>query len=66
VRIVLDRAAAIEQAISEARAGDVVAVLGLGALDRLTLDANGAVTPHRDADAARSALGRRTELASCA
>jgi UDP-N-acetylmuramoyl-L-alanyl-D-glutamate--2,6-diaminopimelate ligase len=65
-RIVLDRAAAIEQAISEARAGDVVAVLGLGALDRLTLDANGAVTPHRDADAARSALGRRTELASCA
>lgn len=66
VRVVLDREAAIGSALAAARPGDVVAILGLGALPRITLDAAGTVVPHRDAEAARRALRRMAEVASCA
>jgi UDP-N-acetylmuramoyl-L-alanyl-D-glutamate--2,6-diaminopimelate ligase len=39
IELVLDRHCAIQRAISAARPGDVVAILGLGALNRLTMDA---------------------------
>lgn len=58
VSIVLERRAAIESAIAAASAGDVVAVLGLGALKRMTLDAAGTVGEHDDREVARSALAR--------
>jgi UDP-N-acetylmuramoyl-L-alanyl-D-glutamate--2,6-diaminopimelate ligase len=57
VEVILDRQAAIEHAVAAARPGDVVAVLGLGALRRLILDAAGTVYPFDDREAARKALG---------
>ncbi len=41
---------------------DVVAILGLGALRRLIVDAAGTIVPHRDEEAARSALRFRAEV----
>ena len=66
VRVVLDRRAAIESAVLAAKADDVVVILGLGALRRLIVDAAGAIVPHRDEEAARSALRFRAEVtAAC-
>jgi UDP-N-acetylmuramoyl-L-alanyl-D-glutamate--2,6-diaminopimelate ligase len=63
VDIVLDRRKAIERAILAAAPGDVVAILGLGALTRLILDAVGTVCPFDDRQAARDVL---QSLMSCA
>jgi UDP-N-acetylmuramoyl-L-alanyl-D-glutamate--2,6-diaminopimelate ligase len=54
--IILDRRKAIGRAIGSARAGDVVAILGLGALRRLVLDAAGSVCPFSDREVAIEAL----------
>lgn len=56
VEIILDRRQAVRHAVSSARPGDVVAILGLGALNRLILDSAGTVCPYDDRDAAREAL----------
>jgi UDP-N-acetylmuramoyl-L-alanyl-D-glutamate--2,6-diaminopimelate ligase len=56
LEIVLDRAAAIRRAVELARPRDVVAVLGIGALKRLIVDAAGTICPHDDREAARAAL----------
>jgi UDP-N-acetylmuramoyl-L-alanyl-D-glutamate--2,6-diaminopimelate ligase len=58
VEVVLARRAAIERAIGAASPGDVVAVLGLGALGRQVLDAAGSIAPHDDREAAREILAR--------
>lgn len=55
VEVVLDRRAAIERAIGLAEPGDVVAVLGLGALGRLALDAAGTLWVHSDREVALEA-----------
>jgi UDP-N-acetylmuramoyl-L-alanyl-D-glutamate--2,6-diaminopimelate ligase len=57
VEVIIDRRAAIERAVAAARPGDAVAILGLGALRRLILDAAGTVYPFDDREAARKALG---------
>ena len=54
--MVLDRKEAIAHAITAARPGDVVAILGLGALKRMTLDAAGTVSAFDNREAARDAL----------
>lgn len=54
--MVLDRKEAIAHVIAAARPGDVVAILGLGALKRITLDAAGTVSAFDDREAARDAL----------
>jgi UDP-N-acetylmuramyl tripeptide synthase len=54
--VVLNRKEAIAHAIAAARPGDVVAILGLGALKRMTLDAAGTVSAFDDREAARDAL----------
>ena len=59
VRLQELRRAALEAAIAAASPGDVVAILGLGALKRITLDAAGTVGEHDDGEIARSALARR-------
>jgi UDP-N-acetylmuramyl tripeptide synthase len=58
---VLDRRAAIERAIRRAKPGDVVAVLGLGALGRLALDAAGTCWVHDDRKVALEACSRREQ-----
>ncbi|MET0684944.1 MAG: Mur ligase family protein [Solirubrobacteraceae bacterium] len=59
VTLRLDRRAAIAEAVGAAREGDVVAVLGLGALGRLLLDRRGTRLAHDDREAARAALRAR-------
>jgi UDP-N-acetylmuramoyl-L-alanyl-D-glutamate--2,6-diaminopimelate ligase len=60
VRVELDRARAIHQAIAEANAGDVVALLGKGA--ERTQEIDGTAYPFSDARVARWALDRRRHL----
>jgi UDP-N-acetylmuramyl-tripeptide synthetase len=57
VRVELDRARAIHQAVAGANAGDVVALLGKGA--ERTQEIDGTTHPFSDALVARSALDRR-------
>jgi UDP-N-acetylmuramoyl-L-alanyl-D-glutamate--2,6-diaminopimelate ligase len=64
VEVVLDRRAAIRRAIEAARPGDVVAVLGIGPLRSLGLDAAGTTWPHDDREAARDALRSASTSAS--
>jgi UDP-N-acetylmuramoyl-L-alanyl-D-glutamate--2,6-diaminopimelate ligase len=56
LELALDRRKAIRRAVEAARPGDVVAVLGLGALGRQTLDARGTSTPLDDRLVAREAV----------
>jgi UDP-N-acetylmuramyl tripeptide synthase len=58
LEVVLDRRVAIEHAIASARPGDVVALLGMGALGRLVVDAAGTTLPFDDRQAARETLSR--------
>jgi UDP-N-acetylmuramoyl-L-alanyl-D-glutamate--2,6-diaminopimelate ligase len=58
VEVELDRRAAIERAIAAARPGDVVALLGLGALDRLVMDTVGTSIPFDDRQVASEALSK--------
>lgn len=58
LEVVLDRGAAIERVIASARPGDVVALLGMGALGRLVLDAAGTACPFDDRQVARETLTR--------
>ncbi|HXQ00900.1 MAG TPA: Mur ligase family protein [Solirubrobacteraceae bacterium] len=58
VEIELDRRAAIERAIAAARPGDVVALLGLGALERLVMDTVGTSIPFDDRQVASEALNK--------
>jgi len=58
LEVVLDRRAAIERAIMAAQPGDVVAVLGIGALSHLVLDASGTTCPFDDRQAVRDSLER--------
>jgi UDP-N-acetylmuramoyl-L-alanyl-D-glutamate--2,6-diaminopimelate ligase len=58
VEVVLERRAAIERAIGSARPGDIVAVLGLGRLQRMVLDAAGTVWPNDDREVVRETLAR--------
>jgi UDP-N-acetylmuramoyl-L-alanyl-D-glutamate--2,6-diaminopimelate ligase len=58
LEVVLDRREAIEHAIASARPGDVVAVLGVGALPCLVLDAAGTTCPFDDRQAVRDSLER--------
>ncbi len=60
VRVELDRRRAISQAIGEAGAGDVVALLGKGA--ERTQEIDGTTYPFSDARVARRALDRRRHL----
>ena len=69
LEIVLDRRAAIERVIAAARPGDVVAVLGIGALPHLVLDAAGTTCAFDDRQAARESLRRavsREHAEACA
>lgn len=63
VEIKLERRDAIAYAIASARPGDVVAILGLGALRSMALDASGSAWPNDDRQTARNIL---RSLASCA
>ena len=54
----LDRGEAVERVITAAQPGDVVVLLGMGALDRLVVDAAGTAFPFDDRQVAREALGR--------
>ena len=56
VDIIIDRRRAISHAVSAARPGDIVAIIGLGALRRLVVDANGTFYPCNDHEAAQAAL----------
>jgi UDP-N-acetylmuramoyl-L-alanyl-D-glutamate--2,6-diaminopimelate ligase len=58
MEIVLERPAAIEHAITCARPGDVIVVLGLGALQRMVLDAAGTILPNDDRKVVREMLAR--------
>jgi UDP-N-acetylmuramoyl-L-alanyl-D-glutamate--2,6-diaminopimelate ligase len=58
LEVVLDRRAAIERALTVARPGDVVVVLGIGALSHLVLDASGTTCPFDDRQAVRESLHR--------
>ena len=60
VRVELDRARAIHQAVAQATAGDVVALLGKGA--ERTQEIDGTTHPFSDARVARRALDRRRRL----
>jgi UDP-N-acetylmuramoyl-L-alanyl-D-glutamate--2,6-diaminopimelate ligase len=62
VEIRLERRDAIAHAIVSAHPGDVVAILGLGALRSMALDASGAAWPNDDRQTARTLL---RSLASC-
>ena len=59
VTLRLDRRAAIAEAVGAAGPGDVVTVLGLGALGRMLLDRRGTRLAHDDREAARAALRAR-------
>ncbi len=61
LEIVLDRRAAIERAIAAARPGDVVVLLGLGALTDLVLDSAGTTCPFSDRQVAHETLARLPE-----
>ena len=63
LEVVLDRRAAIEHAIAAARPGDVIAVLGVGALPELVLDAAGTLLPFDDREAVRQSLARARDRA---
>lgn len=56
VDILLSRRTAIERAINTARPGDIVAILGIGALTRLIIDARGTTEPFDDRACALSIL----------
>jgi UDP-N-acetylmuramoyl-L-alanyl-D-glutamate--2,6-diaminopimelate ligase len=57
VEVEVDRRAAIAKALRSARAGDIVGILGRGAMDRLVLDRSGSHTvPFDDASVAGEAL----------
>lgn len=58
MEIVLERPAAIERAIAAARPGDVVVVLGLGALQRMVINAAGTICPNDDRQVVRETLAR--------
>jgi UDP-N-acetylmuramoyl-L-alanyl-D-glutamate--2,6-diaminopimelate ligase len=58
LEVVLERRAGIERAIAAAAPGDVVVVLGLGALQRLVLDAAGTTAPNDDRQVVRETLAR--------
>ena len=58
VETVLERRDAIERAIARARPGDVIVVLGLGALQRIVLDAAGTIQPNDDRQTVRELLAR--------
>jgi UDP-N-acetylmuramoyl-L-alanyl-D-glutamate--2,6-diaminopimelate ligase len=58
VEMAIERRAAIARAIAAARPGDVVAVLGLGALTRQTVDAAGTRLPNDDRQTVRELLER--------
>jgi UDP-N-acetylmuramoyl-L-alanyl-D-glutamate--2,6-diaminopimelate ligase len=62
--LVLDRRAAIARVVTAARPGDVVAVLGLGALSRMFVDTAGTMYAFNDREAARDALLLREPCAS--
>jgi UDP-N-acetylmuramoyl-L-alanyl-D-glutamate--2,6-diaminopimelate ligase len=64
VDIILDRRRAIERAVAAARPGDVVAILGLGALQQLMIDPAGTFCPYNDREAASAALLSLTRCAS--
>jgi UDP-N-acetylmuramoyl-L-alanyl-D-glutamate--2,6-diaminopimelate ligase len=63
LEVVIDRQRAIKRAVTAARPGDVVAILGLGALGRIMLDAAGTICPFDDREVARNLL---RSLSSCA
>jgi UDP-N-acetylmuramoyl-L-alanyl-D-glutamate--2,6-diaminopimelate ligase len=56
LEVVLERREAIARAIASAHSGDVVAILGLGALRRIVLDAAGTMYPSDDGQTAHDAL----------
>ncbi len=58
VEMVLERRDAIERAIACAQPGDVIVVLGLGALQRIVLDAAGTIQPNDDRQTVREILAR--------
>lgn len=58
LEVVLDRRAAIERAIAAAKPGDVVVVLGIGALPHLVLDVAGTICPFDDRQVVRDSLER--------
>lgn len=60
VELVLDRRRAIQRALVSARPGDVVAILGLGALRYQTLNDKGAYAPFNDATVVASLLRERS------
>ena len=62
VELILEREQAIAHAIASACPGDIVAILGRGALRRITLDASGTRLHCDDRDVARNSL---RALASC-
>jgi UDP-N-acetylmuramoyl-L-alanyl-D-glutamate--2,6-diaminopimelate ligase len=57
VEVILERPAAIRHAIASARPGDVVAILGLGALGRQVVDAAGTALANDDRQVVRDVLG---------
>jgi UDP-N-acetylmuramoyl-L-alanyl-D-glutamate--2,6-diaminopimelate ligase len=56
LELVIDRRRAIQHAIASALPGDVVAILGLGALGRMILDAKGTISAFDDREVARNLL----------
>lgn len=61
VEVAIERRAAIARAIDAARPGDVVAVLGLGALTRQSVDAAGTKLPNDDRQTVRELLEKAGE-----
>ncbi|HEY8303171.1 MAG TPA: Mur ligase family protein [Solirubrobacteraceae bacterium] len=66
VEVVLDRREAIERAIESASPGDIVAVLGIGALPRLVIDAAGTSFDFDDRRVVREVLGDQRNRARSA
>ena len=64
VEIVLSRSATIERGILAAQPGDIVAILGIGALRRLIIDAQGTAEPADDLACALS-ISKRCDSAFC-
>jgi UDP-N-acetylmuramoyl-L-alanyl-D-glutamate--2,6-diaminopimelate ligase len=63
LEIVLDRRAAIERVIASAQPGDIVALLGMGSLGQLVVDAAGTAFPFDDRQVARASLERTKAVA---
>jgi UDP-N-acetylmuramoyl-L-alanyl-D-glutamate--2,6-diaminopimelate ligase len=63
LELVLDRREAIERAVAVAQPGDVVAVLGLGALAYQVLDVAGTTCPFDDRQVVREALHQTRAMA---